>query len=110
MFGLGFQELMIVGVVAVLLFGKRLPEVAKSLGASYREFRQGLNEIQSQFDLTGNSYSSPKPYRSAAATTRKEKEKEDTDDYDQPTAPKFELPAPAETAETASQSSESPTG
>ena len=58
MFGLGFQELLIVGVVAVVLFGKRLPEVAKSLGASYREFRQGLSEIQSQIDFTGSSYSS----------------------------------------------------
>ena len=28
MFGLGIQELIIVGIVAVILFGKRLPEVA----------------------------------------------------------------------------------
>ena len=90
MFGLGFQELMVVGVVAVLLFGKRLPEVARSLGASYNEFRRGLNEIQSQIDLSGSSYSrrSQTSYDSALRT-------EEPEDYDQPTAPKFELPAPA---------------
>ena len=29
MFGMGMQEVMIMGIIAVLLFGKRLPEVAK---------------------------------------------------------------------------------
>ena len=42
MFGMGVQEFAIVAVVAILLFGKRLPEVARSFGASYRQFRQGL--------------------------------------------------------------------
>jgi sec-independent protein translocase protein TatA len=94
MFGLGFQEVIVLGVVAVVLFGKRLPEVAKSLGASYRDFRRGLSEIQSQIDLsdtssyTGARYSPPS---SVASTTRAD----DYDDRDEPTAPKFELPAPA---------------
>ena len=102
MFGLGFQELLIVGVVAVLLFGKRLPEVARSLGASYHEFRRGLSEIQSQIDFSGNSYSrrSPTSYDSAMRT-------EEPEDYDQPTAPKFELPAPAATS---ADAVESPSG
>jgi len=86
MFGLGFQELALVGVVAVLLFGKRLPEVARSLGQSYQEFRRGLTDMQSTFDYTdmgsgGNSKSSS--YSSSH---------NDYDDYDEPTAPKFEPP------------------
>ena len=51
MFGLGIQEILIVGAVAVMLFGKRLPEVARSLGGSYRDFRRGLTEIQSQMNI-----------------------------------------------------------
>ncbi|MBC8356614.1 MAG: twin-arginine translocase TatA/TatE family subunit [Planctomycetes bacterium] len=83
MFGLGFQELMIVGIVAVLLFGKRLPEVAKSLGSSYSQFRKGLNDLQSSIDYS-DSYTPPK---SASASSY-----DDYDDYDEPTAPKFEPP------------------
>lgn len=49
MFGLSPVELMVVAVVAILLFGSKLPEVARSLGGSYRDFRRGLNEIQDQF-------------------------------------------------------------
>lgn len=49
MFGLSPGELVVVGIVAILLFGSRLPEVARSLGSSYRDFRRGLNEIQDQF-------------------------------------------------------------
>jgi len=36
--GLGFQELLIIGVATVLLFGKNLPDLAKWLGRIYRDF------------------------------------------------------------------------
>jgi sec-independent protein translocase protein TatA len=85
MFGLGMQELLIVGVLAVLLFGKRLPEVARSMGSSYREFRKGLSDMQAQLrlddrDVDVRSY--------ARSNFRRE-----IDDSDEPTAPKFEPPA-----------------
>lgn len=98
MFGLGIQELIIVGVVAVILFGKRLPEVARSVGMSYREFRQGLSDIQSQLDVTGTIYNTPTP-----STPPRE---EIIDDYEEPTAPKFELPPQPEAS--AEPTTESP--
>ncbi len=37
-------------VIAVLLFGNRLPEIARSLGRSVNEFKRGLNEVKDQID------------------------------------------------------------
>lgn len=93
MFGLGMQELLIVGVVAVLLFGKRLPDVARSVGSSYREFRKGLQDIQSQFNVSEMTTYRPGKYSSSSTPSTSGPRHEEPDDYDQPTAPKFELPA-----------------
>ena len=44
---LGTQELMIVLVIFLLLFGaKRLPQLAKGLGSSMREFKRGAAGLQ----------------------------------------------------------------
>ena len=93
MFGLGMQELLIIGVIAVLLFGKKLPEVAKSLGGSYREFRKGLSDIQSQMDVSDSYRSSSTPSYTSSPSHRSSYD--EYDDYDEATAPKFE-PPPAE--------------
>ncbi len=39
----GGVEWVVIGLVALLLFGKRLPGVAKSLGQTMHEFKAGLN-------------------------------------------------------------------
>ncbi len=40
---------LIFGIVAVLLFGNRLPSVARSLGRSFVEFKKGMSDIESEF-------------------------------------------------------------
>lgn len=40
---LGPLELVIVGLVALLIFGNRIPSLAKSLGRSIVEFKKGLH-------------------------------------------------------------------
>lgn len=78
---------MAIGVVAVLLFGSKLPEVARSLGGTYREFKRGLNDVQNQFRLAELEASRPKP------TVKQDEE----DEFGPPvasSAPKF-TPPPA---------------
>lgn len=47
--GIGFGEILIIMVVAVLLFGRNLPSVARTVGNSYQQFRKGLSDIQANF-------------------------------------------------------------
>ena len=82
MFGLGPMEMMIVGVIAVLLFGKRLPEVGRSLGKGIVEFKKGLADIKTEVDSATSG---------AAAPTRVT-HRNAIDDYEEATAPKFEPP------------------
>ena len=46
MLGLGWQELLFILLIVLLLFGAaRLPEIARSLGKAIKEFKKGMNEI-----------------------------------------------------------------
>ena len=43
MFGMGAQELMVILVIVLVLFGgSKLPDLAKSLGRSMKEFKKGV--------------------------------------------------------------------
>lgn len=45
MFGLKGQELLIILLIVLLVFGARkLPDLARSLGASAKEFRKGIED------------------------------------------------------------------
>lgn len=44
MFGLGTTELVVVMMIALLLFGSRLPSVMRNVGEAFRELRRGLRE------------------------------------------------------------------
>ena len=41
----GTTELIVVGLIALLLFGNRLPSVMRSLGTGINEFKRGLNDV-----------------------------------------------------------------
>ncbi len=87
MFGLSPTELMVVAVIALLLFGSKLPEVARSLGSSYRDLRKGLGEFQEQMrlaDLTSTTN------QSKSKPAKVEYEEEEA--FSEPAAPKFTPP------------------
>lgn len=43
---MGLGEMALIAVVAVVLFGGRLPEVARTFGGYYSQFRKSLADIQ----------------------------------------------------------------
>lgn len=81
---IGGTEAIIIGIIAVLLFGKRLPEVGRSLGKGMMEFKKGMQGIEDEI-------------RGAATATSKPKKSSyhQLDDRDEPIAPKFEPPVEA---------------
>jgi len=79
--GIGSTEMIIFGIIAVLLFGKRLPEVGRSLGKGLVEFKKGVRGIQDEISNVSSDVSSSK------STSYN-----DIDDRDEATAPKFEPP------------------
>ena len=91
-FSPGLPEMLIVGVVALLLFGKRLPEVARSLGRSMVEFKKGMSSIEHEVDATKQRVDEIADAEVEAERSRS----------DEPAAPKFE-PPPADESKEASQ-------
>lgn len=67
MFDIGFQELILILVVALLVFGpKRLPELGRALGRAMREFRRATEEFRSTVE-TNLHLNEPDPLPSEPA-------------------------------------------
>jgi len=75
------MELMVVFGVAVLLFGKRLPEVGRSLGRGIVEFKKGIRGVEEEFRSATDVVHRPIESSFRAA------------DPVEPSVPKFETPA-----------------
>lgn len=59
MFGLGFTELLLILVVALVVFGpQKLPEIARTLGKTMGELRRTMDEIR--YDVSSMDYDAPR--------------------------------------------------
>ncbi|HEX3151658.1 MAG TPA: twin-arginine translocase TatA/TatE family subunit [Gemmataceae bacterium] len=79
--GLGTQEIMLLLVLGVLLFGRNLPQLGRSLGKTVTEFKRGVKGLEDDYEPTpggtGNARTvEPEPVRPPQRVTS--------------TAPKFE--------------------
>jgi sec-independent protein translocase protein TatA len=52
LFSFGPMEVTVLAVLAVILFGRRLPEVGRSLGRGIVEFKKGLRGISDDVNQT----------------------------------------------------------
>ena len=51
MFNIGLPELLIIGAIALIVFGpNKLPELAKALGRAMREFKKATDEVKESFE------------------------------------------------------------
>jgi sec-independent protein translocase protein TatA len=82
---LGPIEMIMVMGVAVLLFGKRLPEVGRSLGKGIVEFKKGIRGIEDEFDISGPS----------SRPSRRTEDRPRSSDSSETSVPKFEPPSGA---------------
>ena len=51
MFGFGFGELLVVLIIVLVLFTRRLPDLGEGLGKSIRKFRKAVNDSD-EIDIT----------------------------------------------------------
>lgn len=79
-------EMIIILIIAILLFGEKLPQVARSVGKTVMEFQKGLRGLEREFHES---------LREAAEPPKPKVEKIDSLDQEEATAPKFEPPEPA---------------
>ncbi len=90
MMGVNPFEMMLLALIALLLFGKRLPEVARSVGKGMVEFKRGLRGVEKEFkSVTSGMDNWYEP------DNKPRRRPDPTDDDQEWTAPKFEPPTSA---------------
>jgi sec-independent protein translocase protein TatA len=80
--GIGTTEMLAFGVLALMLFGSKLPEVARNLGGTYRSLKRNVDEFKREFHAV-ETYEPPK---------YQQKDIQDEPQIVESSAPKFQIP------------------
>lgn len=87
MFGLGPLEVVVIGAIAVMLYGKRLPEVGRTVGKALGDLRRQWTTLASELDVAAHIEGrSPRP------TGRSSRRPSDDADAALAAAPRFDPP------------------
>jgi len=77
--GVGYAEVLVILAIALIVFGRRLPGVARSLGRSILEFKKGLKDVQDDIEAepedeseSGNAKADVPPAQNDSNTEKKE--------------------------------------
>ena len=57
----GWLELIVIAGVGLLIFGRRLPDVARNIGKSIIEFKRGMREVKDDLDTQSRIESTGQP-------------------------------------------------
>jgi sec-independent protein translocase protein TatA len=85
-FGLGPSEFLLIGVIAILLFGKNLPEMSRKVGKYLGDFRKSVQHIQSEIHSVTSEIETDKKTTASNSSNY-------SSDQEEATAPKFEPPS-----------------
>ena len=91
MFGLGPFEIVVIGAIAVMLYGKRLPEVGRSAGKTLGELRRQWTTLAKELDVAAHIEGrTPRPAVAPRYAS-------DDADAHQVAAPRFDPPPASDT-------------
>ena len=91
---LGFGEILIILVLALIIFGpRRLPEMGRTIGRSLREFRRATSDLRAEIESdAGESPKVTAEQRARRVADRKERAETETEADPPPPPPKGEAP------------------
>jgi sec-independent protein translocase protein TatA len=59
----------VLAILGVILFGRRLPEIGRSLGKTIVEFKKGVSGLEDDLDLAVKPNATPVPHQQPSAPT-----------------------------------------
>ncbi len=98
MFGIGMTEMVLIAALALIVMGpKKLPDLARSLGKGFAEFKRATNELKSTIDLEMKA--EDQRYNQESQAQKEEKISQNADEVLSPLEAKEDISAQEPVAE-----------